>query len=36
MEVNLENIKLEEEQKEKEFQKYVAFYFFKKGPKERI
>ena len=36
MEVNLENIKLEEEQKEKEFQKYVAFYFLKKDQKKEF
>jgi len=36
MEVNLANIKLEENQKEKEFQKYVAFYFLKKDQKKEF
>ena len=36
IEVTKENEKLEQETKEKEFQKYVAFYFLKKGQKQSL
>ena len=36
IEVNKENDKLEEETREKEFQKYVTYYFLKKGQKHEL
>ena len=36
IEVNKENMRLEEETKEKEFQKYVTYYFLKKGQKQSL
>jgi hypothetical protein len=36
IEVNKENDKLEEETREKEFQKYVTYYFLKKGQKQEL
>ena len=36
IEVNKENDKLEEETRKKEFQKYVTYYFLKKGQKQEL
>ena len=36
IEVNKENEKLEEETKEKEFQKYITYYFLKKSQKQKL
>ena len=36
IEVNKENDKLEEETREKEFQKYVTYYFLKKSQKQSL
>ena len=35
-EVNKENDKLEEETREKEFQKYITYYFLKKSQKQKL
>ena len=36
IEVNKENDKLEEETREKEFQKYITYYFLKKSQKQKL